>query len=297
MRPLIGNEYERLCEAGGVTYLRSDRRALLQENGIVGFSDFLSHPPGETVSSHRTRNVTRVDLKDKTGARTVFLKRFGPMHLKDALKDMLLLRRVRTKALVEFEMLNAFRDAGLAVPVPIACGERHVLSRDRSSFLMTERLREGKPLDEALVELKDAARRRRLIAGLAGFVRGMHDAGFTHADLFARHLFVTEASDGSWSVAVIDLQRAGHGSSVSPARRGRDLAAFMLSLPPDAASARERRDFLLKYLDKTRLDKGELDFVRRKVLRRARRLSQRKPFLAWRPLLCRPAGREEHRRT
>ncbi len=285
MRCSVGNEYERLGEADTLMWIRSDQRPMLQQNGLTRFADFMTCEGGEVVNLHAWRDVRRMELDGDEGRRTVFLKRFGPIHLKDALKDLLRFRRVRTGALIEFEMLCAFKRAGISVPETFACGERHVLGRDRASFIMVERVEVGRPLDEVLGELHDARRRRRLINSLAGFVRRMHDAGLSHKGLFAKHLFVGEQPDGSWTTAVIDLQQAGESRSVSSRRRGRDLATLMVSLLPDATTPRERWTFLLTYLDKSKLSRKDLRFVRRAVLPRAGKLSRRNAYRAWRPIL------------
>lgn len=266
-------------------WVRSDQRVMLRQNGLKRFADFMTCEGGEVVNLHAWREVRRLELDGDDGGRTVFLKRFGPIHLKDALKDLLRFRRVRTRALIEFEMLYAFKRAGITVPETLACGERHVLGRDRASFLMIERLRAGRPLDETLRELDDVHRRRRLITSLAEFVRGMHDAGLRHKGLFAKHLFVEEQPDGSWTTAVIDLQQAGESRAVSSRRRGRDLASLMVSLLPDATTPREQWTFLLRYLDKSKLTRKDLRFVRRGVLPHARKLSRRTAYRAWQPIL------------
>jgi len=285
MKCLVGNEYERVGEGGTLMFVRSDQRPLLQQNGLTRFSDFVGCQRGEVVHSHGSRDVRRVELTGENGSKTVYLKRFGPAHLKDAVKDLLCLRRVRTRAVAEFEMLCAFKRAGLAVPDALACGERHVLARDRASFLMVDSLSSHRPLDEVLTRLDDRRRRRRLIVAVARFVRRMHEAGCTHTDLFAKHLFTEEDGDGGWSISVIDLMRARQGTSVSKRRRGRDLAALLVSLRPEAISLRERLAFLLAYLDKTKLDKRDRRFFRRAVLPRARKFSRRSGYRAWRPIL------------
>jgi len=279
------DRFEECRDGDRVWLVRSDRVETLKRNGFSTFDDYLS-ARGETVNaSHVGRDVVRLDLDDGGKTLTGFLKRCGPSDLKDALKDLLRLRRVRTKARVEFEMLREFARAGLDVPRALAFGERVVGGRDRASFLMVERLPCGRPLDALLAEPADPVRRRRLVDALADFVRRMHDAGLSHPDLYAKHLFVEERPDGSWSVATLDLQRASSSRDVSLVARGRELAALLVSVHPDAASARERRQFLCRYLGVRRLGPQELTFVRQRVLPRARRLSRRGVYRAWQPVL------------
>ncbi|HUW57436.1 MAG TPA: lipopolysaccharide kinase InaA family protein [Planctomycetota bacterium] len=290
MRCSAGNAYERLREADTLMWVRSDRRVMLQENDLTHFADFMACERGELINSHGWREVLRMELEGDGETRTVYLKKFSPVQLKDAVKDLLRFRRVRTNALREFDMLCLFERAGVRVPETIACGERHVLGRDRGAFVMVEHLARGRALDEVLPALRDVPRRRRLIRSLARFVRRMHDTGLGHTALYAKHLFVTEEPDGDWSVAVIDLQQAVCRRAVSRRRRGRDLATLLVSLPPGVTTPRERWRFLLEYLRTTKLSRKDLRFVRRFVLGCAGKLSRRTLYRAWRPIL-------EHSRT
>jgi len=277
--------YELLTEGNTSVLVRSSHRRMLQRNGLFRFRDFHGCAKGEVVNAHGSREVVRLTLDGEMGPHAVYLKRFGPMHLKDALKDLVCFRRVQTLAQAEFAMLCACRDADVPVPEAIACGTCHRWGRDRASFLMVEALPSGRPLDDALETTGDAGRRGRLIASVAAFVRRMHDAGITHADLFAKHLFVDEWSDGTWGAAVIDLQRACREPSASATRRGRDLAALLVSIDPTATTPRERRAFLLGYLNRDKLTPEDLAFLRRCVLPRARKLCRRTVYRAWQPVL------------
>ena len=278
------NSYERLVERDCSMYVRSDRRALLQRNGLVHFEDFVQSDAGELVNAHPSRQVFRLELRGEDSALAVFLKRSGPIEGKEALFDLLKFRRVRTKATREFAMLCAFREGGLTVPEVLACGERHVLGRDRASLLVVEALPSGRALGDVLAEHGPTDGRKKLLHALARFVRALHDGGFTHADLFAKHVFASQAENGDWSFAVIDLQRARHSRVVSPAHRARDLAALMVSVHPDATSLGERLRFLREYLGKTKLEPGDRHFLK-KVLSRARKLSRRTVYRAWQPVL------------
>jgi len=279
------NDFELWRDADTVMWVNTAHRQTLLESGLARFEDFRDTTAGEVVNRHGVREVVRLTLTGCDGPRTVYLKRFGPTHLKDALKDLVRLRRVRTPALVECTMLRALRDAGFGAPAVIACGERHVLGRDRASFVMVDALNTGRPLDEVLKGLADPARRRGLLAATASFVRRLHAAGFSHGDLFAKHLFVSREDDGDWSVSVIDLARGRRDATTSPARRARDLAALMVSIDPGVTSVRERRTFLLEYLGADRLGADHLRFVRQRILPRAGKLSHRAVYRAWQPLL------------
>jgi tRNA A-37 threonylcarbamoyl transferase component Bud32 len=283
-------------------FVRNER--LLQENGFTCFDDFFSCDRGEVVNSHATlrsgllrstsagREVRRIEMRSQGAGCTVFLKRSGPSQCKDALKDLLRLRRVRTRSLVEFEMLCAFRDAGFSVPEVLAAGERHVFGRDTRSFVIVKSLGSALTLDKVLAACQDEAARMRLIRSTAQFVRRLHEAGLSHGELFAKHVFVEElparASQGSsnaWSISVIDLQQAEQSKTVPALRRRRDLGALLISFAPRETTMRERLAFLREYLERPRLGREDLAFARDVIVPCARKLARRDDYKAWRPVL------------
>jgi tRNA A-37 threonylcarbamoyl transferase component Bud32 len=219
-------------------------------------------------------------------SRTVYLKRARASHLKDALKDLLRLRRVRTRARHEFDMLVRFRRAGISVPDALAAGERHILGRDVGSFVLVAAVGEGRPLDAALAECESPGVRLDILRSLARSVRAMHDAGLTHGELFARHVFAAERSGGAWTFSFIDLQQAKAEPKASRRRRARDLAALLVSLPPDETTMRERLAFLREYLGHPLLRCDDLAFARETVLAAARRFARRDGCKSWRAVLA-----------
>lgn len=290
-----GNIYERLGDDGAVMYVLTSERTALQESRLSRFADFAGFSSGETVNSHGPREVSprgparevvRFEMRGTPSPRTVYLKRARASHLKDALKDLLRLRRVRTRARHEFDMLVRFRRAGVSVPDALAAGERHVFGRDVGSFVLVAALGEGRPLDVALAEPESPGVRLDILRSLARSVRAMHDAGLTHGELFARHVFAAEHSGGSWKFSFIDLQQAKAESRTSRGRRARDLAALLVSLPPDETTMRERLAFLREYLGRPSLRRDDLAFARGAVLAAARRFVRRDSCRSWRAALA-----------
>src|SRR5262249_56533710 len=76
----------------------------------------------------------------------------------------------------------------------------------------------------------------------------LHAAGFSHGDLYARHVLVTTEAAGP-GCCLIDWQRGrrlGRGRRAE-ARRLRDLAALHATLPADLAGSRLRLACLAPY--------------------------------------------------
>src|SRR2546430_17668313 len=63
---------------------------------------------------------------------------------------------------------------------------------DGSAFLLV-RAEEGANLRDALRDLKDLRARRAMALRLGATLARLHDAGFVHADLYAKHVLVNGA--------------------------------------------------------------------------------------------------------
>ncbi len=72
----------------------------------------------------------------------------------------------------------------------------------------------------------------------------MHAAGFTHPDLYSKHVLV--GPDGA-SVQFLDWQRSRRRLVLDARRRARDLAALHATLADDLARPRERLACLRGY--------------------------------------------------
>jgi tRNA A-37 threonylcarbamoyl transferase component Bud32 len=279
------DEYERLVDGSAEMLLRSARRRMLHEAGFVRFADYVHADRGEEINAHGRRRVRRLTLGKTDDAGTFYLKTFGPGKCTRALRRLWHRRRVETLARREFKMVEAFREAGLGVPEAVAMGERRLLGFDRAAFLLTAELPGARALDDVLHEGVATVQRRALFSAVAAYVRRMHAAGLVHRDLFAKHVLVTPMRDARWDVATIDLQRASKHDAPSPRARGRDLAALLVSLPPGVTTPRERLRFWHDYTGARSTDAPGRRFLAKHVLPQAAKLSRRRVYAAWRPVL------------
>ncbi len=194
--------------------------------------------PGLVVSGHPDRHVARVQL----GGRTVFLKREHRIRWRERLRAAAVGFGFVSKSVREVRILTGLRECGVRCPDWIAAGE----DGDGRAFLLLEEIT-GCDLRQYLLGLQTAALAercgfaRRLGAALAG----IHQAGFDHPDLYAKHVLVDPATG---EIAFIDWQRSRRRNSLGWRERSRDLAALDATLAGELASLSERLACLGAYL-------------------------------------------------
>jgi tRNA A-37 threonylcarbamoyl transferase component Bud32 len=148
----------------------------------------------------------------------------------------------------EARTLAALRAAGVACPEWMAAGED---DRGRA-FLLLAALPGTVDLRQYLRDRAGSAPReryrfaRRLGAALAG----IHEAGFDHPDLYAKHVLVAPATEQCY---FLDWQRSRRRRRLGWRRRARDLAALDATLAEEFATGRERLACLRGYLETSAL--------------------------------------------
>jgi tRNA A-37 threonylcarbamoyl transferase component Bud32 len=211
--------------------------ALLSQHGIDD-PDAIWTLPGVVVSGHPDRNVSQVCLGGETMA---FLKRELRVPWRERLHNAWAGFGLVSKARREAVMLGAARAAGLPCPEWIAVGR----AGDGQAFLLVAE-RKADDLRSFLTNQKRSARYRWHFARRLGHTfAAVHDAGFDHPDLYAKHILV----DADGEVCLLDWQRSRHSKKVAWRQRRRDLAALDATLASDAAGPRERLAFLKAYLN------------------------------------------------
>jgi tRNA A-37 threonylcarbamoyl transferase component Bud32 len=113
---------------------------------------------------------------------------------------------------------------------------------------------------------------RRLAGALGRELARMHDAGFDHPDLFAKHILVAPRG-GTFCFCILDWQRARRRRAVSWRLRCRDVAVLDATLHGALASARLRLRCLRAYVRALSVQKGRpLGRLARQIHRQAERL-------------------------
>ncbi len=190
--------------------------------------------PGLVVSGHPDRHVARVQMV----ARTVFLKREHRIRWRERLRAAAVGFGFVSKSVREARILTGLRQAGVRCPDWIVAGE----DGDGHAFLLLEEVI-GVDLRQYLHGLQSerCGFARRLGSALAG----IHQAGFDHPDLYAKHVLVDPTTG---EIAFIDWQRSRRRKSLGWRERARDLAALDATLAGELASLSERLECLGAYL-------------------------------------------------
>ncbi len=215
--------------------INPDYRDLLRRLGLLRAEDFLALP-AVIVCGHPDRNVAQVAL----GGVAAFLKREHRVPWKERLANAWSGFGWVSKSRREAATLRALRQAGVGCPDWIAVGED---DRGRA-FLLLREVSGTVDLRHFLQRLAPPRDRHRLARRLGRELARLHDAGFDHPDLYAKHVLV-DPDDGTFHF--LDWQRSRRGRP-SWRQRCRDLAALHATLADDLASPRERLACLRAYL-------------------------------------------------
>jgi heptose I phosphotransferase len=214
-------------------------RDLLARHGLA-CAERLAALPGLIVTGHPGRNVSLVALGDGTA----YLKREHRVLWRDRLRSAVAGFGFASLAVREARTLAALRAAGVACPEWVAAGED---DRGRA-FLLLAALPGAVDLRQYL---RDRARaepgaRCRFARRLGAALAGIHEAGFDHPDLYAKHVLVEPATGECY---FLDWQRSRRRRCVGWRRRARDLAALDATLAEEFATGRERLACLRGYLE------------------------------------------------
>jgi tRNA A-37 threonylcarbamoyl transferase component Bud32 len=176
-----------------------------------------------------------------------------------------------SRARSEFIALRLMRELGIQAVRPIAFGERRIAHFLRSCFLITEAVPDAVALSSFIKTFGDRRNsvqewrgRQEILTSLARQVRGMHDAGFVHRDLFWRNVLIRFLPDSRFEFYFLD---ASVGKRIRMPQRRQDSIvwdiAAMGALAPDFCSKADQMRFLLTYLNTPRLRPQDRQWLRR----------------------------------
>jgi aminoglycoside phosphotransferase len=220
-------------------------RHFLEAHGLTEAEHFLALD-GVIVCGHPDRHVVRLTLGDGGGAVRAYLKREHRVPLRDRLANAWVRMGFVSKSCREALSLDALRRAGIGCPDWIAAGE----DDSGRAFLVTRELVGATELRSFLRDHLPATptERRRFAVRLGETLAHLHDAGFDHADLHSKHVFVHADGD---TISLLDCQRTTWRARLGWPRRWQNLAALDATLAEELASSRDRLAFLKAYLRAT----------------------------------------------
>jgi tRNA A-37 threonylcarbamoyl transferase component Bud32 len=172
-------------------------------------------------------------------------------------------------AVREGAMLQALREAGVGCPEVAALGED-----GRQAFVLT--LAEPHMTElRSLLPTLDRDSRNRLADALGRELAKMHDAGFDHPDLFAKHILAGRFG-AAFRFCILDWQRGCRRRLVPWRLRCRDLAVLDATLHEALASDRLRLRCLRAYCGATREGCSPLVRLARSIRAAAIRLREQR---------------------
>jgi tRNA A-37 threonylcarbamoyl transferase component Bud32 len=261
--------------------------SLFRRHGMESAASFLGWT-GILVNHHRHRQVEQVSLGEpsrvsgrfdapsdcvpQTGssrstARQFFLKKQSAVTWRERFRNAWAGFGWCSTAVREGATLQALRRAGVACPEVAALGED-----GKHAFVLLREEAGLSDLRALLQELGCETERCRLAAALGRELARLHDAGFDHPDLFAKHILAGPA-DGTFRFCILDWQRSRYRRQVSWRIRGRDLAVLDATLLELLASDRLRLRCLRSYWRATHSpDKPPLGRLARQIRVQAERL-------------------------
>ncbi len=170
-------------------------------------------------------------------------------------------------AVREGATLQALRRAGVSCPEVAALGED-----DRQAFVLMREEAGLSDLRTLLQELRCERERCRLAVTLGRELARLHDAGFDHPDLLAKHILAGPAN-GAFRFCILDWQRSQYRRAVPWRIRSRDLAILDATLLELLASDRLRLRCLRSYrLAARSSEKPPLERLARQIRMEAERL-------------------------
>jgi heptose I phosphotransferase len=215
-------------------------RRFLREQGLSEPGQFLGLQ-ALIVSGHPDRHVARVRLGSGDNSVAAYLKREHRVPWASRLANALAGFGLVSRSLREARTLQSLWREDLGGPEWLAAGED---GRGRA-FLLVREVTDGVDLRCFLHEETDPARRLAVAQALGALLARLHDAGFEHPDLYAKHVLVRPDSG---TVHLLDWQRARRRRALGWRARGRGLAALHATLDPRLAADWERRACLRAYL-------------------------------------------------
>jgi heptose I phosphotransferase len=215
------------------------QRGFLRRQCLTEPEHFLDLP-AVIVSGHPGRQVARVCLGSGPEAVTCYLKRELHVPWGVRLANFLAGFGFVSRSLREAQVLRALEREGLAGPRWLAAGED---GRGRA-FLLVAEVAGAVDLPTLLRARPDPGERRRLARQLGVALARLHDAGFEHRDLYAKHVFVDPRAA---TVSLLDWQRTRRRGFLGLRARARDLAALHATLADELAGPRERLACLFAY--------------------------------------------------
>jgi heptose I phosphotransferase len=233
----------------GTLEIQSEYRALLEAGGLGTFEALFAAGERERIDGHRQRSASRVELVGPDGRPVIiYLKRQWGAAARPSWRDLLDLRRPLRPAEREWRNARRLLAMGIAVSAPVAWGFSRGPGGPRS--LIAFREVNGPSLAWWLRQAAQSpdypppALRRAVAEAIGKAVLGLHEAGISFPDLYAKHVYLEGLEAGRPRVVLIDVARL---RPLTRRRRWQDLAALHATTGMAGVQPRDRLRVLRAY--------------------------------------------------
>ena len=230
-----GRLVDRLRRGTRWAWVSDDYRAALPGD----LDDRVMHlESSDRLHAKQGRSTARVRFDSSYGELSVYLKRHYRLPWTARLAALLHPGGRHSPASAEWAHLQEARRLGIAVPDPVAAGERIGPWGALESYLLVAELLGSEALNEALPGLvaslapdRFARLKRELIAEMAGIAARLHRARVFHKDLYLCHFFLKTGPGAARGrrLTLIDLHRLGEHRLTAPRWRWKDLGQLLYS--------------------------------------------------------------------
>jgi tRNA A-37 threonylcarbamoyl transferase component Bud32 len=225
--------------ATGWVILHPEREAWFRDLGLITAKDFLTLP-GIIVSGHPTRHVMRVELSDGDRTMIAYLKKEHRVSWKDRFRHWRDGFGWASKSNREGILLQHLEAKQLPCPQWLAYGE----DDSGRAFLLIESKQKHIESRTFLRQTHEMMLTIDLAKHLGNKLAEIHNAGFSHPDLYAKHLLIDLKT---WEFTILDWQRSKLPHSLTISERTDTLAALDATLSDSLVSRWFRFRVLREY--------------------------------------------------
>ena len=210
----------------------------LRPYGITSVDGLRRFRPPSVVAVSKSSDTFRVDADGSDTSvegRHIYIKRYRYRGWRSYLQGFFRGTVLgKSRARLEFELLEEMGRRGVPVVVPITYVEQRRGGLLRFAALMTEGQANTQPLDAYFSRCQagwDSTTRERFVRAIGKSVSQLHDAGVRHGGLSWRNILVAGSADDGWAFTYLDPSRSCRffAGGAPQAARISDLSDFAAS--------------------------------------------------------------------
>ncbi|RLD11189.1 MAG: hypothetical protein DRI44_04240 [Chlamydiae bacterium] len=227
----------------------------------LAFDDIMKLKGVDLITRKKVRTVVTLKKDDHIW----YLKRHFKTFAKDSLLEFLRYRKPMSNARLEWQAIQILTAIGIPNVPAIAMGEDFKNKIfEKSSFIITDELKNGRSLEQILNEGISLSVNNiiRLTERVGKLARKLHNSGLTHRDFYLGHIYVVGDLSKEYKLHLLDLQRVKPGAKIYNRWSVKDLSALLFSSNAiKCISSTDKMRFLFTYLNIKTLDRKSKYFI------------------------------------